>query len=172
MKVNFKKRAHKINSEIKSTNVRIIGDFNGQVLSLEEALRLSVDLEKDLILINENANPPIVRIEDYNKFLYEIEKREKEIKRNSKKVELKEIKLSANIAEHDLNIKSKKAIEFLEEGNKVKCSLQMKGRENNMKENSELVMLKFASLLDNFGSPENLPKLEGTKWIMIVKPKK
>lgn len=172
MKGHFKKRAHKINSEIRSTNVRIIGDFNGLVLSLDEALKLAESSEKDLILINENANPAIVRIEDYNKFLYEIEKREKDIKKNSKKVELKEIKLSANIADHDLNIKSKKGIEFLEEGNKVKCSLQMKGRENNMKENSELVMLKFASLLESCGLLESLPKLEGTKWTMIVKPKK
>jgi translation initiation factor IF-3 len=141
-------------------------------MSSYEASKLAEKHEKDLILISENANPPVVKIEDYGKFLYEIEKREKESRKNQKKSETKEISLSANIADHDLSVKSKKAIEFLEEGNKVKLSLLLKGRQHNMANQGQVVMLKFATLVDEVGVPEAMPKLEGSKWNMILKPKK
>jgi translation initiation factor IF-3 len=121
-------------------------------------------------LINEIQDPPIARIEDYNKFLYNLEKMEKERKRV--KSELKEIKLSCDITDHDLEIKAKKAKEFLTDGDKVKCVIQLKGRQKGNPERGQLVMLKFATILEDFGSAENVPKLESSKWLMILKPKK
>ena len=166
-----KERKHKINGEVRFPEVRVIGDYN-QIISSFEASKLAESEDKDLILINESAKPPVVRIENYQKFIYDQEKREKESQKNVKKTEIKEISLSATIADHDLGVKSKKAIEFLEDGDKVKLSLLMKGRQNNMKEQGELVMLKFAKLVEEYGSPEALPKNEGNRWLMMLKPKK
>ena len=167
-----KERKHKINGEVRFPEVRVIGDHNGEVMSSFDAAKLAESEGKDLILINESAKPPVVRIEDYQKFLYDQERRDKEAKKNVKKTEIKEISLSATIADHDLSVKSKKAIEFLEEGDKVKLSLLLKGRQNNMKEQGELVMLKFAKLVEEVGLPETLPSNEGNRWNMILKPKK
>jgi translation initiation factor IF-3 len=171
-KIIKRERKHKINSEVRFPEVRIVGEHDGKIMSSLEAFKLAESEGKDLILINEMGKPPVVRIEDYNKFLYNIEKKEKESKRNSSKSELKEISLSANIADNDLNVKSKKALEFLKKGDKVKCNLLMKGRQNNMKEQGELVMLRFAKSVEEFGVPEFMPKLEGNRWLMILKPKK
>ena len=157
------KRKHKINSEIISNEVRLIGRGEPQVIFIKE---------KDLILINDAQNPPIVRIEDYNKFLYETEKAEKEKKRNSQKSQLKEIQLSVNISDHDLETKSKKGREFLKDGDKVKVVISLKGRQKASPERGELVMLKFADSVSEFGVPEALPKLEGGKWLMMIKTKK
>lgn len=168
-----KERRHKINGEVRFPQVRVTGEIGqGQVMSSYEASKLAEQNEKDLILISENATPPVVRIEDYGKFIYEIEKREKESRKSQKKTEVKEISLSVNIADHDLEVKSKKAQEFLEDGNKVKLSLLLKGRQHNMADRGQIVMLKFATLVEEFGIPEALPKLEGSKWNMILKPKK
>ncbi len=166
------KRKHKINSEIISNEVRLIGRGEPQVISIKEAIKIANDEEKDLILINDAQNPPIVRIEDYNKFLYETEKAEKEKKRNSQKSQLKEIQLSVNISDHDLEIKSKKGREFLKDGDKVKVVISLKGRQKASPERGELVMLKFADSVSEFGLPEALPKLEGGKWLMMLKTKK
>ena len=119
-----KERQHKINGEVRFPEVRVIGDLEPRVMSSFEASQLAFSEGKDLILINENANPPIVRIDDYHKFLYEITKKQKEQKKHQVKIETKEIQLSVNIADHDLGVKSKKALEFLGEGDKVKCVLQ------------------------------------------------
>ncbi len=167
-----KKRAHKINEEVRFPEVRLIGEGDSQVLSSREAMNIANNLELDLILINENANPPVVKIEDYNKFLYKIQKAEKERKKSSTQSVLKEIKLSTEISDHDLQIKSKKGEEFLKEGNRVKCSIQLKGRQKAAPERGELVMLRFAEILSELGTPEAMPKLEGGKWNMIIKPKK
>jgi|LakMenE18May11ns_1017448.scaffolds.fasta_scaffold9618168_2 translation initiation factor IF-3 len=167
-----KERKHKINGEVRFPEVRVIGSYNGQLMSSFEASKIAQEEGVDLILINENANPPIVRIEDYGKFIYDSERKEKEAKKNVHKTQLKEISLSVNIADHDLGIKAKKALEFLENGDKVKLSLLMKGRQMSMKENGEIVMLKFAHFVEELGLPEALPKLEGNRWNMIIKPKK
>ena len=167
-----KERKHKINGEVRFPEVRVIGSYNGQLMSSFEASKIAQEEGVDLILINENANPPIVRIEDYGKFIYDSERKEKEAKKNVHKTQLKEISLSVNIADHDLRIKAKKALEFLENGDKVKLSLLMKGRQMSMKENGEIVMLKFAHFVEELGLPEALPKLEGNRWNMIIKPKK
>lgn len=177
MKQNFRKRPeikrrHKINSEISSFEVRIIGRGEPIVMSTKDAQKMAFDEEKDLILINENQNPPIVKIEEYNRFLYELEKSEKEKKRNSNKSVLKEIQLSVNISDHDLETKSKKAREFLKDGDKVKVVISLKGREKANPERGEIVVLKFAQSVEEFGIPESLPKLEGSKWIMMIKTKK
>jgi translation initiation factor IF-3 len=171
-KVFKKERKHKINAEVRFPQVRVIGNYNGQIMSSFEAAKIAQEEGVDLILINENANPPVVRIEDYGKFLYDLEKREKEAQKNVHKVQMKEISLSLNIADHDLAVKAKKANEFLQNGDKVKLSLLMKGREMNMKDNGQIVLLKFAQLVETSGIPESLPKLEGTRWNMILKPKK
>ena len=177
MKQNFRKRPeikrrHKINQEITSPEVRLIGRGEPFVLSIREAQKLANDEEKDLILINENQTPAIVKIEVYNKFLYELEKAEKEKKRNSNKSQLKEIQLSVNISDHDLETKSKKGREFLKDGDKVKVVISLKGRQKASPERGELVMLKFATSVEEFGVPESLPKLEGGKWLMMIKTKK
>ncbi len=167
-----KKRAHKINEEVRFPEVRLIGEVESQVLSSREAMNIANNLELDLILINENANPPVVKIEDYNKFLYKIQKAEKERKKNSTQSVLKELKLSPEISDHDLNTKFKKGEEFLKEGNRVKCTIQLKGRQKATPERGELIMIKFADMLSELGTPEAMPKLEGSKWNMIIKPKK
>jgi translation initiation factor IF-3 len=166
------KRKHKINSEITSQEVRLVGRGEPKVITLREALNTANDEEKDVILINESQNPPIVKIEDYNKFLYEQEKIEKERKRNSIKTTLKEIQLSVNISDHDLETKSKKGREFLKDGDKVKVVISLKGRQKASPERGEIVMLKFAQSVSEFGIPEALPKLESGKWLMMLKAKK
>ena len=167
-----KKQSHKINGDVRFPKVRIIGMGEPKIMSSYDAFKLAQSMDKDLILINENQDPPIVRIEDYKKFLYDLEKQEKERNKNSQRQELKEIQLSCDIGENDIKTKGKKAKEFLERGDKVKCVLMLKGRQNQMSDRGELVMLKFADMLNEFGFPENMPKLEGSKWHMILKPLK
>jgi translation initiation factor IF-3 len=167
-----RQRLHKINTDIKYENVRLVGLGEPKILSYKEAILMAFDEGKDLILISENGDLPVVRIEEYSRFIYNIEKKQKELKKNTQKNETHEIKLSCEIAENDLNTKARKAIEFLTEGDKVKCVIQLKGRQNASPERGELVMLKFASMIDTLGSPESFPKLEGNKWIMTLKPKK
>ena len=172
-KRNFKVRKDKINGEVRFPQVRVTsGEFSGKIMSSYEASKIAEQLGLDLILISENASPPVVRIENYNKFLYDLEKREKEIKKNQKKSEVKELTFSSNIADHDLGVKSKKAIEFLKEGMKVKCTLSMKGREASMAQRGQIVMLKFATLIEEAGIPEEMPKMDGNKWLMILRPNK
>ena len=167
------KRKHKINDDIKSFEVRlIVTGAAPQVMKTKDALKLADDEGKDLILINENQDPPIAKIEDYGKYLYNIEKMLKEQKKNAVKSELKEIKLSCEISDHDLEIKAKKGKEFLLDNDKVKCVIQLKGRQKGNPDRGQLVMLKFATILEEFGTPENVPKLETSKWLMILKPKK
>jgi translation initiation factor IF-3 len=166
------KRRHKINEEIKSLEIRLIGEGEPKVIRTQVALKMASDDGKDLILINESQNPPIVRIDDYNKFLYHLEKSEKEKKKNSTQSQMKEIQLSTEISDHDLQIKAKKANEFLKDGDKVKCVILLKGRQKANPERGQLTMLKFASLVEELGIPEHLPKLESSKWLMMIKPKK
>lgn len=168
----FKQRKHKINSEVRFPKVRLLTAEGSIITSSYEASKIAEENGQDLILINENQNPPIVRIEDYNKFLYDLEKREKEKKKNAVKTVVKEIQLSTEISDNDLNTKCRKAREFLEEGNKVKCVIQLKGRQKATPQRGEIVMLKFAQLLEDVGSAESMPKLEGSRWIMMLKTKK
>lgn len=165
-----KQRKHKINNEVRFPLVRLIGQGEPQVISSFEASKIAESQELDLILINESQDPPIVKIADYNKFIYEIEKVEKERKKNSHKVELKEIQLSCDIQDNDLITKSKKSKEFLSENNKVKVVIQLKGRQNSMPERGELVMWRFLDLLKENCCLEVNPKLEGNRWQMVISP--
>ncbi len=172
LKKQEKQRKHKINSEVRFPQVRLIGNGESKILSSYEASKLAESQGKDLILINESQNPPIVRIEDYNKFIYEQEKLEKEKKKNAVKSELKEIQLSCEIAINDLMTKSRKAKEFIEDGDKVRCVIQLRGRQKQMPERGESVMYKFFEMLEDVGQYEDQPKLENGKWSMTIKAKK
>lgn len=167
-----KVRKHKLNSEIRFPEVRVVGSGEAKLMSSLDAYKLAQSENKDLILINESQTPPIVRVEDYNKFLYNIDMAEKEKRKNAIKNVVKEIQLSCDIADNDLNTKSRKGKEFLEYGDKVKCVIQLKGRQKGSPERGEVVMLKFAAILEDYGVPEQMPKLEGFKWIMMMRPKK
>jgi translation initiation factor IF-3 len=172
-KKEFKKeKRHKTNSEVRFDQVRVIGDEEPKIMSSFQASKIAQELGLDLILINESANPPVVRIDDYSKFLYNLEKQEKERKRNSQTQQIKEIQLSPDIADNDLNVKTKKAIEFLSKGDKVKVVLQLKGRQKQMPERGELTILKLITALEEFGDPESFPKLESSKWLAVIKPKR
>ena len=140
-------------------------------MSSREAYNIAIEEGIDLILINENAEPPIVRVEDYSKFIYNLEKLEKERKKNAPKNEMKEVQLSVNIGENDFRTMLKRAIGFLNDGAKVKCALSMKGRQKARPEQGEITMLRFLTELEDYGSPEAFPKLENWRWLIIIKPK-
>ena len=165
-------RKHKINGEVRFPQVRLIGEGEPRLMSSFDAFKLAQSQEKDLILINESQTPPIVRIADYNKFMYDQEKLEKERQKNAHKSELKEIQLSVNIAEHDMQTKANHAQKFLDKGDKVKVVLMMKGREKANTSRGEATMYTFVNKLLEHGDAESLPKLEGNKWLVIVRPKK
>jgi translation initiation factor IF-3 len=169
-----KNRKHKINGEVRFPQVRVIGDGEPRIMSSLDAYREAQSLELDLVLINENSTPPIVRIVEYNKFIYEQEKAEKERKKNTHKTELKEVQLSVNIAEHDMNTMSNRAIKFLEKGDKVKVVLLLKGRQKAQPERGEMTMLNFIQAVSEYGVAESMPRLEGNRWIVLIrtKPKK
>ncbi len=153
--------------------VRIVGDnIETNIVSIKEALKIANDLGLDLVEISPDANPPVCKIIDYNKFLYEQKKKQKEIKAKTAKVVVKEIKLSPNIDDHDFNFKLKHAQNFLESGAKVKLEIFFKGRSIVYKEKGELVLLRFADQLIEYGKIENMPKLEGKRMLMLLSPKK
>ncbi len=130
------------------------------------------DLGLDLVEISPNASPPVCKVIDYKKYLYEQKKKQKEIKAKSAKVILKEIRLGPNIDDHDFNFKLKHAQKFLQDGAKVKVDVFFKGRSIIYKEKGEIILLRFAQELEEFGKVENLPKMEGKRMIMIIVPKK
>lgn len=133
---------------------------------------MAQDVEFDLVEISPTANPPVCKIIDYKKFLYEQKKKQKEMKAKAAKVVVKEIRLSPNTDEHDFNFKLKHTIKFLEEGAKVKVDVFFKGRSILYKEQGEIILLKFADAIIDYGKIEQLPKLEGKRMIMIISPKK
>jgi len=162
-----------VNELIKAPVVRVVGE-NVQIgiYNLRDALRLAEEQDLDLVEISPTANPPVCKVVDYKKFLYEKKKKAKEVKANSAKIVVKEIRLGPNIDDHDFNFKLKHAIRFLEEGAKVKVDVFFKGRSIIYKEKGEYILLKFAADLEEFGKVEQLPRLEGKRMIMIVAPKK
>jgi len=153
--------------------VRVVGDnIEPQILSLRDALNLSDRFELDLVEISPQANPPVCKIMDYQKFLYEQKKKQKEIKAKSAKVVIKEIRLGPHTDDHDFDFKVNHATKFLKEGCKVRVDVFFKGRMIVYKDQGELILLKFAQAVEEFGKPEQLPKLEGKRMIMILNPKK
>ncbi|MEN8225415.1 MAG: translation initiation factor IF-3 [Bacteroidota bacterium] len=164
---------HNINQHIKAPVVRVVGDeIEAGIYNIKDALEMADGLGLDLVEISPKANPPVCKIVDYKKFLYERKKKQKEIKAKTAKVVVKEIRLGPNIDDHDFDFKLKHAIKFLQEGAKVKVEVFFKGRMIIYKEKGEIVLLKFAQELEEYGKVERLPKLEGKRMIMIIAPKK
>jgi translation initiation factor IF-3 len=163
---------HRTNNMIRVPQVRLVGDnVEVGVYPIQEALRMAQDQQLDLVEISPQADPPVCKIIDYNKFLYEKKKKEKEMKAKSKTAEVKEIRFTPGTDDHDFDFKARHAESFLKEGNKVKAYVQFKGRAIMFKERGELVLLKFAERLAEVGQPEGLPKLEGKRMLMIITPK-
>ncbi len=153
--------------------VRLVGEnVETGIFQLRDALAIATEQNLDLVEISPSANPPVCKIMDYKKFLYEQKKKQKEIKAKSAKVTVKEIRLGPNTDEHDFNFKLKHAINFLKEGSKVKVDVFFKGRSIIYKDKGEYILLRFAQELEEYGKVERLPKLEGKRMIMIVAPKK
>ena len=141
-------------------------------MSIQDALKLADSLELDLVEISPTADPPVCRVVDYQKFLYQQKKKQKEIKAKTTKVVVKEIRFGPNTDDHDYNFKLKHAIKFLEEGSKVKAYVFFKGRSILFKEKGEVLLLRFANDLEEYGKPDQLPKLEGKRMIVSFLPKK
>lgn len=157
---------------IRVPQVRLVGDnVTVGVYSTQEAQKMAQEQGLDLVEISPQADPPVCKIIDYNKFLYEKKKKEKEMKANSKTAEVKEIRFTPGTDDHDFDFKARHAETFLKEGNKVKAYVQFKGRAIMFKERGELVLLKFAERLAESGQPEGMPKLEGKRMLMIIAPK-
>ena len=172
-----KQAEHRINQHIRATSVRLVGDdlqVETGIYDTAFAQNLADKEGLDLVEISTNTNPPICKIIDYQKFLYEKKKKDKENKNKQKLNQsvVKEIRMTPNTDDHDFNFKLNHAKNFLSENNKVMVSVFFKGREINYKEKGELVLLRFAEELKELGLPENLPKLEGKRMIMMIKPKK
>ncbi len=168
-----KEPEHRINNRINVNEVRIVGENVEQgVYPIQEALRLAQELEVDLVEISPNATPPVCRLIDYKKFLYDQKKKQKEMKAKQVNVTVKEIRFGPNSDDHDFQFKLKHAIEFLKDGSKVRSWVFFKGRSIVFKDRGEILLLKFIQELAEYGVPEQLPKLEGKKMFVIINPKK
>lgn len=164
---------HRLNREITAAEVRVIGeDIEPGVYPIAVAIKMAEDQEVDLVEISPNAVPPVCRLIDYKKFLYEKKKKDKEQKAKAKATEVKEIRFTPNTDDHDFDFKAKHAEKFLKDGDKVKCYVQFKGRAIMFQERGELLLLKFAERLAEFGSLESMPKMEGRRMLVIFTPKK
>lgn len=159
---------------IRDNEIRVIGSDGAQlgIMSAREALRLAEEAELDLVKISPNANPPVCKIMDYGKYRFEILKKQKEAKKNQKVVELKEIWLSMTIDVGDMNVKAKQAQKFLAQGNKIKVSIKLRGRQNAHSSLGLDVMEKFFALIADVAQMEKRPLLEGRNILMIVAPLK
>jgi len=173
MKKDNLKDQYRINEKIRVKEVRLVGDNVEQgVYPLNEALEIARALNLDLIEISPNAVPPVCRILDYQKFIYQQKKRQKEQKAKSVKIVVKEIRFGPQTDDHDYNFKLKHAKNFLEEGAKVKAYVFFKGRSILFKEQGEVLLLRFASDLEDYAKVESMPLLEGKKMIIMLAPKK
>ena len=168
-----KEQPHRINERITVPEVRVVGDNIEQprVMPIREALRLADEMELDLIEISPKADPPVCRIADYQKFLYQQKKKAKELKANQTKVVVKEIRFGPQTDDHDYNFKLKHAANFLKEGAKVKAYVFFRGRAIVFKEQGEILLLRFATDLEEVAKVEMMPKLEGKKMNMMLAPK-
>lgn len=167
------KAQFRINNQIRVSAVRLVGDNVEQgVVSIQEALKIAEAQGLDLVEISPKVDPPVCRVVDYSKFLYQQKKKQKEIKSKSVKVVVKEIRFGPNTDEHDYNFKLKHAQKFLEEGAKVKAFVFFKGRSILFKEQGEILLLRFAQDLEEIGKVEKLPILEGKRMIIFIAPKK
>ncbi|MCB0659994.1 MAG: translation initiation factor IF-3 [Saprospiraceae bacterium] len=178
------KYQYKLNQEITSPRVRLVGDnldevsvaanknIETGVYYTNQVLNWAREMEMDLVEISPNAEPPVCKIIDYKKFIYDKKKKEKELKAKTAKTVVKEIRFGPNTDEHDFEFKLKHALKFLEEGAKIKAYVHFKGRAIVFKDRGELILLRFLKELEEFGAAEELPKLEGKRMIVIISPKK
>lgn len=172
MKNDNMKNQYRVNEQIRVREVRIVGDDGSTVVPTRQALDMARAEGVDLVEISPNANPPVCRIIDYSKFLYQQKKRQKEMKAKQVKVEVKEIRFGPQTDEHDYQFKLKHAKEFLEEGNKVRAYVFFRGRSILFKEQGEVLLLRFANDLEEYGKVEHMPSLEGKKMFIYLAPKK
>ncbi len=167
------KDLHNINERIRAREVRLVGDnVETGIYPLSQALKIADELELDLVEISPNAEPPVCKILDYQKFLYQQKKKQKEQKAKQAKVTIKEIRFGPQTDDHDYNFKLKHAISFLQEGSKVKAYVFFKGRSILFKEQGEVLLLRFANDLEDYGKVEQMPLLEGKRMIITLSPKK
>ncbi len=162
-----------INEHIRAREVRLVGDnVTPGIYSIQEAQRIAEELELDLVEISAQADPPVCKVLDYQKYLYQQKKKAKEIKAKSTQVVVKEIRFGPQTDDHDYNFKLKHAIGFLQEGAKVKAYVFFKGRSILFKEQGEVLLLRFANDLEDYGKVEQMPLLEGKRMIIMISPKK
>ena len=169
-----KEMPNRINEKIKGIKeVRLVGEnVEPGIYTIERAMQIAEDLELDLVEIAPNAAPPVCKIVDYQKFLYQLKKKEKENKAKSTKIDVKEIRFGPQTDDHDYNFKLKHAIKFLQEGDKVKEYVFFKGRSILFKEQGEVLLLRFANDLEEYAKVDQLPQLEGKRMIIMFSPKK
>ncbi len=161
------------NKHIRAREVRLVGDnVTPGIYSIQEARKIADELELDLVEISANAEPPVCKVLDYQKYLYQQKKKAKEMKAKSTKVVVKEIRFGPQTDDHDYNFKLKHAIGFLQEGAKVKAYVFFKGRSILFKEQGEVLLLRFANDLEDYGKVEQMPVLEGKRMIIMISPKK
>ena len=172
MKNDKMKNQYRVNEQIRVREVRIVSEDGSQVVPTRQALDMARQMDVDLVEISPNAQPPVCRLIDYSKFLYQQKKHQKEMKQKQVKVEVKEIRFGPQTDEHDYQFKLKHAKEFLEEGNKVRAYVFFRGRSILFKEQGEVLLLRFANDLEEFCKVEQLPKLEGKKMFLFLAPKK
>jgi translation initiation factor IF-3 len=166
-----KELEHRINEGIRAARVRLVGDNVRQdVYETYDALQLAKEQQLDLVEVVPTADPPVCRIVDYQKFLYDKKKKEKEIKAKTVKQVVKEIRFGPNTDEHDFNFKLKHAMHFLQDGDKVKAFVHFRGRAIAYKEKGEIILLKFAQALEEYGKVESMPKLEGNRMFLFLAP--
>ncbi|MBP7730749.1 MAG: translation initiation factor IF-3 [Bacteroidales bacterium] len=167
------KQAYRVNNKITARTVRVVGDdIEPQIMSIQNALKLADEMELDLVEISPNVDPPVCKLIDYQKFLYQQKKKQKEQKAKTSRIVVKEIRFSPNTDEHDYNFKLKHAIKFLEEGAKVRAYVFFKGRSILFSEKGEVLLLRFANDLEEYGKVEQMPRLEGKRMILTISPKK
>jgi translation initiation factor IF-3 len=163
---------HRINKYIIADPVRLVGDNVEQgIVDLESARKMAIEQELDLVEVSPKASPPVCKVIDYRKFLYDQKKKAKELKATQSKTDIKEIRFGPNTDEHDVNFKTKHAEKFLEEGHKVRAYVFFRGRTIVFKERGELLLLQFAEKLQEVAKLEQLPKMEGKKMIIVLAPK-
>ena len=172
MKNDKLKNQYRDNEQIRVREVRIVGEDGSEVVPTRKALDMAHQKGVDLVEISPNAQPPVCRLIDYSKFLYQQKKHQKEMKQKQVKVEVKEIRFGPQTDEHDYQFKLKHAREFLNEGNKVRAYVFFRGRSILFKEQGEVLLLRFANDLEEFGKVEQMPKLEGKKMFLYLAPKK
>ena len=169
---NKLKNQYRVNEQIRAREVRVVSEGNSEVMPTRKALDLAHQEGVDLVEISPNAQPPVCRLIDYSKFLYQQKKHQKEMKQKQVKVEVKEIRFGPQTDEHDYQFKLKHGMEFLNAGNKVRAYVFFRGRSILFKEQGEVLLLRFANDLEEYGKVEQMPKLEGKKMFLYLAPKK